>query len=381
MPKSWAPKIWLAIAWAIFGLGLGPLAEIQADDKKLKIGFGAALLGNLASYGQSNFFGLEYAVLKANKNGGILGQTLEIVIADDSCNPAQAKIAAKKLLNKDVKLIIGHTCSGATRAALDVYGDKALVISGSATENALTDSGKYPYFFRATPRGDIQVKLQLALLRKNGYRQVAILHDKSDYGEAMAENARQLLTASPDSQFQVTIFAGLNPGQDYEAIIAKLLETKTEALIWGGYYNDAAKLATQIHQKDPNFPIIGSDGLKDNRFLNLAQKAAEGVYCVGQPSLSHSQAAQEALKDHRSRYYSQEVGSYFFYAAGAAEALFAALTKAGTTDNFAAIKKSLNEDTVETVMGPIRFDAKGDIIGAGYKMFQVRQGRFVEVPL
>jgi branched-chain amino acid transport system substrate-binding protein len=59
----------------------------------------------------------------------------------------------------------------------------------------------------------------------------------------------------------------------------------------------------------------------------------------------------------------------------------AAIAKAGSTTDLAAIKKHLQEDTVETAMGPIRFDEKGDVVGAGFKMYEIKGGKFTEVAL
>ncbi|MDR1578313.1 MAG: branched-chain amino acid ABC transporter substrate-binding protein [Deltaproteobacteria bacterium] len=376
------PFLVIKVILALIGLisATSPGVAQAEGQNKLLIGFGGALLGNLASYGQSNFYGLEYAVLQANSNGGILGRTVEIVPVDDSCNPTLALTAANKLLGKGIKIVLGHTCSTATRSALDVYGDKALVISGSSTENSLTESGKYPYFFRATPRDDIQIKLWLDLITKKGYRKIAILHDNNDYGRSLAETARDRILANTQQFGELALFEGVTSGQlSFDAVIAKLKEIQPDVLIWGGYFHDAAKLVTQLRQNELKTVIIGSDGLYDQRFLNIAQQAAEGVYCSRQENHGQSQAAKAALADHQKRYYSQDVGNYFYTAAGAAQALFAAITKAGGEADFVAIKKHLNEDTVETVIGPTRFDAKGDIIGAEFKMFQVIKGQFVAI--
>jgi branched-chain amino acid transport system substrate-binding protein len=356
-------------------------ADPARGEEKFRLGFGGALLGNLATYGLSTFYGLEFAVLDKNKKGGIQGRQVEIVSEDDSCNPAQATAAATKLLSSGIKFVIGHSCSGATRSALSVYGDKALVISSSATENSLTESGQNPYFFRTTPRDDIQAKLLGAFIKKKGYKKIAILHDKAEFGHSMAEMIKQFLESQPDSP-ETVIFEGITTGQvSFDAIVSKIKDSEAEALFWGGYYNDAAKLITQMRQKKVAADFIGTDGLFDLRFVNIAQRAAEGTYCAGQVDFSQNEAARAAVADHRRRYYSQDIGTYFFYAAGAAQALFAALEKTGLDADFPTVKRRLNEDTVETVMGPIRFDAKGDVIGAGFKLFVVENGRFVEVGL
>ena len=353
----------------------------QDDKETIKIGFGGALLGNLASYGLSGFYGAEYAVLKANAEGGLLGKQIEIVREDDGCDPALASSAATKLMGSGLTVVIGHTCSGATRSALSVYGNNVLTISPSATEVSLTEDGQNPFFLRTTPRDDAQSSLWIKLLKSKGFKKIAVLHDKGDYGKALADLAKAEIDAAPDSGIEIVLFEGVTSGQvSYDSIISKVKNSGAEALLWGGYYNDASKLALQMRDKKVDTVIIGADGLYDERYVKMAGEAAEGSFATGQTDLSQNPRAQAAFEDHKKRH-SEDTGTYFLYSAGATEALIAAIAKTGNTTDLATIKKHLNEDTVETAMGPIRFDEKGDVIGAGFKMYEIKGGKFVEVEL
>jgi branched-chain amino acid transport system substrate-binding protein len=347
----------------------------------LKIGFGGALLGSLASYGLSNLYGIEFAVHKANEAGGVLGRQVELVKEDDSCDPALASSAATKLASQGIRLVLGHTCSGATHTALSVYGGNAVVISSSATDINLTDSGDNPYFFRTTPRDDAQSNLQIQLIRARGFKKIAIIHDKGDYGKSLAELAESAIKADPGSGIEVVLMEGVTSGQvSYDAVVAKIKDAGADAVIWGGYYNDAAKIALNLRDRGVDAVIIGADGLYDDRFLSMGGTAVEGSFATGQSDISQSDAAKEALAYHRQNH-TEETGTYFFYAAAAAQALFAAVEKAGSAEDLALIKKHLTEDTVDTVLGPVRFDSRGDLIGAGFKLYEVKGGKFVEVEL
>ena len=55
-----------------------------------------------------------------------------------------------------------------------------------------------------------------------------------------------------------------------------------------------------------------------------------------------------------------------------------AIRKAGSTD-LASLKKALREEKVDTPVGNIFFDNNGDAIGVGFSVYQVQQGRFVEI--
>ncbi|MDR1111353.1 MAG: branched-chain amino acid ABC transporter substrate-binding protein [Deltaproteobacteria bacterium] len=371
-------KFLATLALAAF-LPLAPTAQAQ-DGGTLKIGFGGALLGDTASYGLSNLYGIEYAAAQVNAKGGLLGRQIEIVTEDDSCRPDLAPEAALKLANQGLKLIMGHTCSGATRSALSSYNNRVILISSSATEVALTEDGASPYFFRTTPRDDAQATIQLKYMKQKGYKKVAILHDKGDYGIALAEKMQNDIKADP-GDIQIVLFQGITSGEvSYDDVVSLLRQNEAEVLIWGGYYSDASKLIMQMRDKGLTTVVIGPDGLYNPSFITLGGTAVEGSVATGQADLSNSEAAKAAIADHNTRH-TEEIGPYFFYAAGAAQALFAAVEKAGTADDLDAIKKHLTEDTVETVMGPVRFDAKGDVIGAAFALYEIKDGNFSEIKM
>jgi branched-chain amino acid transport system substrate-binding protein len=59
-------------------------------------------------------------------------------------------------------------------------------------------------------------------------------------------------------------------------------------------------------------------------------------------------------------------------------ALLNGIEKAGSTD-YNAVEKALRTQFVETPLGKIRFDERGDAVGVGFSMYQVQNGVFVEL--
>ena len=54
------------------------------------------------------------AVAEINAAGGVLGQPVRLITADDFCDPEQAVAAAQKLVGDGVVFVVGHFCSGAS---------------------------------------------------------------------------------------------------------------------------------------------------------------------------------------------------------------------------------------------------------------------------
>ena len=55
-----------------------------------------------------------------------------------------------------------------------------------------------------------------------------------------------------------------------------------------------------------------------------------------------------------------------------------AIEKADSTE-LEAVKKALQTEKVDTPIGNISFDEKGDAIGVGFSVYQVKDGAFVEL--
>ena len=76
--------------------------------------------------------------------------------------------------------------------------------------------------------------------------------------------------------------------------------------------------------------------------------------------------------------YGTEPGAFFLNGYAGALALLNAVQKAGSTD-YDRVSKALRTQFVETPLGRIKFDSRGDAIGVGFSMYQVRNGVYVEV--
>ncbi|AEJ18577.1 branched-chain amino acid ABC transporter substrate-binding protein [Gracilinema caldarium] len=347
------------------------------DAGTIKIGVAGAHSGDLASYGLPSVNAAKLVVESINAKGGINGRKIELVIEDDQCKPELATNAASKLVSNNVVAVIGHICSGATKSALGIYKDsKIITISPSATNPPLTQSGEYPNFFRTIAPDDAQAKLAANFLAKTlKLKTIAVLHDKGDYGKGFAELVKQFAEAQGVT---VALFEGVNPGApDYSAVVNKIGNAKVDGVVWGGYHPEASKLVQQMKDKGMNIPFISDDGVKDNTFIEVAGKYAEGVYATGPMDTTSNPLAIQAAEEHKKKF-GEEPGAFFLNAYAATLAITNAIAKAGSAD-YDKVSAALRSEYVDTPLGKISFDQKGDVIGFGFSVFQVKNGKYVEL--
>jgi branched-chain amino acid transport system substrate-binding protein len=364
------------LAALLLGLATVPFLAQGADT--IKLGVAGAHSGDLASYGIPTVRAAELVVAEINAKGGIDGKQVELLVEDDVCKPEVATNTATKLVSEGVDLVLGHICSGATKAALPIYRNASVIVmSPSATNPALTQSGDYPNFFRTIASDDAQARAQVDFaLDVLGLKKIAVIHDKGDYGKGLAEFAKAFLEQSDKGE--VVLFEGVTPGAvDYSAVVQKIKRSGAEAVIFGGYHPEASKIITQMRKKRLKTTFISDDGVKDDTFIKVAGKNAEGVYATGPKDTSANPLSKAAIAAHK-KAYNEDPGAFYENAYAAALALLNAVDQAGSTE-FAAVKKALQTVDTATPLGDIRFDERGDAVGVGFAMYQVKDGQYVEV--
>lgn len=369
-------KRWMKALTTFAALFLLASPALAADT--IKIGVAGAHSGELTSYGVPSLNAAKLVVDKFNKKGGLLGMQIELIAQDDQCKPEIATNAATRLLSDKVVVVMGHICSGATKAALPLYNDaKIISMSPSATTPALTATGENPYFFRTIANDDDQAILGAAFATGalNG-KKIAILHDNGEYGKGYAETARA--TIEKEGKAEVVLFEAITTGAaDYSSVVRKVRQLGADVVMWGGYHPEASKILSNMKSLEIDIPMVGPDGLKDQAFIEIGGPDAEGVYMSGPRDTSNNPMSKEAAAEHQAMF-GTPPGAFFDNAYAATLALLTAIENAASTDTD-KIMAALHEKEVDTPIGRIKFNEKGDAIGVGMAMYKVENGKFVEI--
>lgn len=353
-------------------------AAAPAEKPPIVIGVAGSHSGDLAPYGIPTKEVTEMLAADLNAGGGLLGRPVKLLVLDDQCKPEIAANVATAMVSQGAQAVIGHICSGATKAALGIYKEARIIaISPSATNPALTQGGDYPNFFRTIAPDDKQGQLAASFaVARLGGKSIAVLHDKGDYGKGFADSARAAL--EKEGKTRVVLYEGITPGaMDYSAVIQKVRKEGADVLIYGGYHPEASKLVAQMKKKRVEIPFIGPDGVMGSGFLSIAGANAEGVYATGPMDVSRYPLNQQVRAAYQKKH-GREPGTFFDQGAAAWQSLIGAIQKAGGTD-YAALEKALKGTPVDTSVGRIKFDARGDAEGVGFAVYQVRGGKFAEV--
>ena len=342
------------IAAAALVMALGQNAQAAGV---VKIAFAGPQTGSVAQYGDMANVGVEAAVEAINKAGGIKGDKLQVVRYDDACEPKQAVAVANKIVNDKIKFVVGHLCSGATQAASDVYEDEGiLMISPSATGPAITQRG-YKLVFRTIGLDSMQAPVAAGYIASHYKgKNIAVLHDKQQYGEGIATAIKKALDAKG---VKVTLFEGLNAGdKDYNALITKLKRANIDFVYFGGYHPEMGTLLRQAGQAGLKARFMGPEGTGNKEISAMAGEFSEGML-VTLPRLFENDPKNKALVASIKAAGKDPANAFVMPSYTAVQVLAESIAKAGQDP--AKVAEALRAGSFDTPIGKVGFDAKGDL--------------------
>jgi len=353
-------KIWLAGCIAL-------AMSHSAIAKDIKVAIVGAMSGPVAQYGDMEFTGAKQAIADINAKGGIKGDKLVGVEYDDACDPKQAVAVANKVINDGIRYVIGHLCSSSTQPASDIYEDEGvLMITPAATNADLTTRG-YKLVMRTTgldsDQGPTAAKYILSAIKP---KRIAVVHDKQQYGQGLATSVRDSLQKAGAN---VVLFEGITAGdKDFSVLVDRLKKDNVDFVYFGGYYPEMGQILRQAKQAGLEAKFMGPEGVGNSSLSNIAGAASEGMF-VTLPKRYDQVPANQPIVAELKANKQDPTGPFVWTTYAALQALTTGMERSGSMEP-ADIAKNLKSQPVDTVMGPLSWDEKGDLKGFEFGVFE-----------
>jgi len=276
----------MAIAVAVImtmGVGRAQAAtegEPAKAKEPIKIGALFALSGPAAAIGTPTKLVAEMAVAKINKEGGINGSPLELVIGDTESDAAKAATIAKKFIYQDkVAAIIGPTRTDSGMSVKKIVEDAGMptfmTVGGDPVIMDGEKFGPFKYVFKSPQRSSIAVGKLYSYLRTKEIKTIGLLTATDGFGK---DGLLWLEKLAPDYGLEIVAKECFGPQDtDMTAQLTKIKNAKPQGIIcWtiGPAGAIVAKNKTQLGITD--IPLFQCHGLPDPKYIELAGKAAEG---------------------------------------------------------------------------------------------------------
>jgi branched-chain amino acid transport system substrate-binding protein len=381
-------QLGLAVALALGVAACGPKEEPKKEMAKapaapagvtVKIAHAGPLTGSIAHLGKDDENGVALAVSQLNDQKlSIDGKpvTFSMQSEDDQADPKTGATVAQKLVDAKVAAVIGHLNSGVSIPASEIYTKAGIpMISGSATNPTLTERG-LKTVFRTVGRDDQQgPAIASYIAHELKGKKVAIVDDKTAYGEGIANEVEKTLKA--DKVSVVSRERTTDKETDFKAILTKIKAKNPDVVFHGGMDATGGPMLKQARELGIKATFAFGDGACTDEMGKLAGAAAEGMVC-SQAGLPREAASPEFVKAFTAKF--GEIKQYAPYFYDATLAIAEAMKKANSTDP-AKFTPELFNVTFKGATGNVAFDAKGDRKDAEMTIFKLKDGKVAPVAI
>ncbi len=340
---------------------------------QIKIGVAGPLTGSNAAFGTQLKVGADLAISDINAAGGVLGKKLVEDAQDDACDPKQAVSAAQQLVTDGVVMVDGHFCSASSIPASKVYSDNGIVeISPASTNPKYTDGGT-PFTFRVCGRDDQQGAVAAEYISKHFKgAKIAVLDDNSTYGKGIADQVRlNLKKLHIADAYDTSYTAG---DKDYSALISRLKAAGITLVYIGGYYADSGLIMREGATQGFTPQYFSEDAAVTSALWQVSGPAGEGMLMTFPPPAETEPSAAKAVAELKAA--NEDPTGYVLYSYAAVQVWAEAAKKAHSTKGALVAKELKAGGPWKTVLGPVKFDAKGDVVNAAYAIYKWHDGQY-----
>jgi branched-chain amino acid transport system substrate-binding protein len=349
-------------------------APIVKPEVVVKLGHVAPMTGPQAHLGKDNESGAVLAIEELNAQGLEIGGAkvkFELMSEDDQADPKQGTIVAQKLVDAKVNGVIGHLNSGTTIPASKLYFDAGMPqVSPSATNPKYTQQG-FNTAFRVMANDIQQGKVLGQFAAEQGVKTVAIIDDRTAYGQGLADEFRKSAEAAG---LKVVANEYTNDkATDFKAILTKIKSKKADLVFFGGMDAQGGPLVKQMKDLGIKAKFLGGDGVCTPEFMKLGGPAADGEYC-SLPGMPLEQLAKgPEFKQKFTAKFGYEIQ---LYAPNVYDAVMVVADSMKRADSVEPAKylAEIGKTNMEGVSGKIEFDEFGDLKGGAITVYQYNGG-------
>ena len=347
-----------------------------AAKDKVKVGFIGPITGGVSANGLGGRNSAELAVKLHNADPKSKYE-YELVVLDDECKPNVAvQVATKMAADKEIVAAATHYCSSTAIATVDVYHKFGLpVIVWGAVLPDITYRNKYAEVHRVNGTMINQNDSNADLIYKLGYRNVAIIHDTTDYGKGHNEyftNAFTKLGGKIVGTFGVTA-----DQQDFTAELTKIKALNPEVIYFGGLTPIGVRIRSQMDKLGITAVFDGTSGIVSDAFIQGLGPLAEGTLAFreGAPT-DKLPGGQFFMEKYNAQKYDNPPEAYGAFAYAAMDMILNSIDKVGP-DRKKVIADLGSVKDRDSIVGKITFDDHGQNTVAVITKFVVQDGKFV----
>ncbi len=249
------------------------------------------LSGAGATVGTNMKNGAELAIKEINASGGILGRKIDVTTMDTQTNPGVAKGLAQKAVDMDVYAVIGPIYSGSIMVSMAETRRAEIPNFTGAAAASVTQQGN-PYIFRTNfTQASSMPKVVRYIKDQLKAKSVDLIYINNDFGKGGRD---EFIKSAQALGLKMGADISTDQNQlDFSAAVIKAKQSGGDVLFAYTNEEESARLVRELRKQGYNKPIVGDTTIVNQKVIELAGDAANGI--VGHVALT-ADAPQAEVK-------------------------------------------------------------------------------------
>ena len=242
----------------------------------IKVGAIFAVTGPASFLGGPEARSAEMAVARINREGGINGEQVELIVKDSAGSPEKAVSFAKQLIEEErVVAIIGPSTSGESMAVKKIAEDGRTVLISCAAAEVIVDPVA-SYVFKTPQKDSFAARKIFAEMQRQSITTIAVASGNDGFGKAGKEQLEKL---APEFSIRLALSETYDSkATDLSALVAKMKANPAiQAVVNWSVAPAQAIIAKNMRQANWRVPLFQSHGFGNIRYAEAAGAAAEGI--------------------------------------------------------------------------------------------------------
>ncbi|MCM1566575.1 MAG: ABC transporter substrate-binding protein [Dehalobacter sp. 4CP] len=327
----------LAVSLILGGCSSGKSSTAGSETAEpYKVGAVLDISGTSSSLGTPERDTLLMMVDKINAEGGIQGHPIELIIEDNKSDETEAVLAANKLIEKGVLAVLGGSSSGTSMAIIKTVQDaQTPMISLAAASSIVEPVAERQWVFKTAQSDIVMINKIMEYLKKNNMTKIAFMYMNNAYGD---NGKKAISAAAPPNGITIVAEEKFDAtDNDMTPQLTNIKSSGAQAVVVWAIPPSASILTKNYKDLGLTIPLIHSHGVGNQKFIELAKDAADGVILpIGKLPVADQIADSDPQKavltsyinDYQNKY-NTAPNSFGGYAADALSLLVKAIEKAG----------------------------------------------------
>jgi len=319
--------------------------------------------------------GVELAVKEINRDGGIKGRKIQLVMKDDQASVAEGMSIAQSFAgDRQVAAVIGHRNSFVSIPTSRIYEEAGLVmLSPASTAPELTKKG-YRSVFRNLPSDDEIARKIAIFCSQQGQKRMVVYYSEDSYGMGLAnsfeDHAKKVGIKVVD---RISYYGDL---KDLERLHNKWKALDFDGIFIASGMPAGAEFIADCGQVGSSARYYAGNAMDSPLLHEIGGKAADGtvVGTIFNPADTRPEV-KKFIEDF-TKEYNGPPGAYSAQGYDAVKMLAAAIERTGDSDSAALADNLRGLKNWPGVAGYHSFDQNGDEVGDLVVIKVLRDGKF-----